>query len=200
MDPFLFIHISFFLLRTGLSLRISQFGSYFQNRAAASLTPFPSDGWPSPLFVLTLMWVFKRKSFCILITNPFLSQNARSSSLLLPSSHPYPFSPIILPHHISGKKSEFFLSQGEGGCLRSPCRSWGGGSSWFRAVHWGGDGARPRCERLRPRPVLWMLGQTHVNGWSRIVASQNGGSTSYIFPLRLGVLQWSHHLFNNLDK
>ena len=27
-------------------------------------------------------------------------------------------------------------------------------------------------------------------------ASQNGGSTSYIFPFRLGVLQWSRHLFN----
>ena len=45
-----------------------------------------------------------------------------------------------------------------------------------------------------------MLGQTHVNGWSRVIASQNGGSTSYIFPLRLGVLQWSRHLFNYLDK
>ena len=45
-----------------------------------------------------------------------------------------------------------------------------------------------------------MLGQTHVNGWSRVVASQNGGSTDYIFPLRLGVLQWSRHLFNYLDK
>ena len=41
-----------------------------------------------------------------------------------------------------------------------------------------------------------MLGQTHVNGWSRVITSQNGGSTSYIFPLRLGVLQWSRHLFN----
>ena len=41
-----------------------------------------------------------------------------------------------------------------------------------------------------------MLGQTHVNGWSRVIASQNGGSTSYISPLRLGVLQWSRHLFN----
>ena len=41
-----------------------------------------------------------------------------------------------------------------------------------------------------------VLGQTHVNGWSRVVASQNGGSTSYIFPLRLRVLQWSRHLFN----
>ena len=56
------------------------------------------------------------------------------------------------------------------------------------------------CERPRPRPVLCMLGQTHMNGWSRIIASQNGGSTSYIFPLRLGVLQWSRHLFNYLDK
>ena len=55
------------------------------------------------------------------------------------------------------------------------------------------------CERPRPRPVFYkdvLLGQTHVNGWSRVVASQNGGSTSYIFPLRLGVLQWSRHLIN----
>ena len=29
-----------------------------------------------------------------------------------------------------------------------------------------------------------------------VIASQNGGSTSYIFPFRLGVLQWSRHLFN----
>ena len=41
-----------------------------------------------------------------------------------------------------------------------------------------------------------MLGQTHVNGWSRVIASQNRGSTSYIFPFRLRVLQWSRHLFN----
>ena len=47
-----------------------------------------------------------------------------------------------------------------------------------------------------PGPFYEMLGQTHVNGWSRVIASQNGGSTSYIFPLRLGVLQWSPHLFN----
>ena len=45
-----------------------------------------------------------------------------------------------------------------------------------------------------------MLGQTHVNGWSHVVTSQNGGSTSYIFPLRLGVLQWSRHLFNYWKK
>ena len=53
-------------------------------------------------------------------------------------------------------------------------------------------------ERLRPRLVFFrMLGQTHVNWWSRVLASQNGGSTSYIFPFRLRVLQWSHHLFNH---
>ena len=51
-----------------------------------------------------------------------------------------------------------------------------------------------------PGPFYGMLDQTHVNGWSRVIASQNGGSTSYIFPLRLGVLQWSRHLFNYLDK
>ena len=53
------------------------------------------------------------------------------------------------------------------------------------------------CERPRPWPIFYMmLGQTHVNGWSRVVASQNRGSTDYIFPLRLWVLQWSRHLFN----
>ena len=54
------------------------------------------------------------------------------------------------------------------------------------------------CERPRPQPAFYdvVLGQTHVNGWSRVVASQNGGSTDYIFPFRLGILQWSHHLFN----
>ena len=52
-----------------------------------------------------------------------------------------------------------------------------------------------------PGPFLQdVLGQTQVNGWSRVIASQNGDSTSYIFPLRLGVLQWSRHLFNYLDK
>ena len=47
-----------------------------------------------------------------------------------------------------------------------------------------------------PTPFFKMLGQTHVNGWSCVITSQNGGSTSYIFPLRLGVLQWSRYLFN----
>ena len=47
-----------------------------------------------------------------------------------------------------------------------------------------------------PDPLLWMLGQIHMNGWSRVIASQNGGSTDYIFPFRLRVLQWSRHLFN----
>ena len=37
-------------------------------------------------------------------------------------------------------------------------------------------------------PFLGCVGQTHVNGWSRVVASQNGGSTCYIFPFRLRVL------------
>ena len=45
-------------------------------------------------------------------------------------------------------------------------------------------------------PSPFYEGQTHVNGWIRVVASQNGGSTSYIFPFRLRVLQWSRRLFN----
>ena len=52
------------------------------------------------------------------------------------------------------------------------------------------------CERPRPRPLFMMWGQIHMNGWSCVIASQNGGLTDYIFPLRLRVLQWSHHLFN----
>ena len=39
-----------------------------------------------------------------------------------------------------------------------------------------------------PSPFL-MLGQTHVNEWSRVIVSQNGDSTDYIFPCRLRVLQ-----------
>ena len=45
-------------------------------------------------------------------------------------------------------------------------------------------------ERPCPRPpFLGVLGQTHVNGWSHIIVSQNGGSTDYIFPFKLRVLQ-----------
>ena len=48
-----------------------------------------------------------------------------------------------------------------------------------------------------PGPLLYrMLGQTHVNGWSRIIASQNGDLTDFIFLFRLRVLQWNRHLFN----
>ena len=71
---------------------------------------------PSPLFVLTLMtWVFKKESFCTLITNSFLSQNTCSPSLtlLLPFSQPYPLSPTKLPHHVSSEKSKFFPSKGK---------------------------------------------------------------------------------------
>ena len=41
-----------------------------------------------------------------------------------------------------------------------------------------------------------MLGQTHVNGWNRVIAFRNGGLTRYIFRYRLKVLQWSHNFFN----
>ena len=75
-------------------------------------------------------------------------------------------------------------------------------SNWSKLGNWSNSYInlmdRGVCERPRPRPAFYgmMLGQTHVNGWSHVIASQNGGSTSYIFPLRLGVLQWSRHLFN----
>ena len=47
-----------------------------------------------------------------------------------------------------------------------------------------------------PDPFYRTLDQTHVNGWSCIIVSQNRGSTSYISPFRLRVLQWSRYLFN----
>ena len=60
---------------------------------------------------------------------------------------------------------------------------------------------RLRCVRDRtPGPFYRMLSQTHVNGWSCVIASQNEGLTSYIFPFKLRVLQWSRHLFNYQDK
>ena len=49
---------------------------------------------------------------------------------------------------------------------------------------------------MPPARLYMMMGQTHVNGWNRVIASQNRGSIDYIFPLRLGVLQWSRLLFN----
>ena len=51
-------------------------------------------------------------------------------------------------------------------------------------------------ETAPPARFYMMLGQIHLNGWSRVIASQNGDSTDYIFPLKLGVLQWNCHLFN----
>ena len=45
-----------------------------------------------------------------------------------------------------------------------------------------------------------VLGQTHVNGWSRVIVSQNRGLTNYIFLFRLRVLQWSRRLFNCWNK
>ena len=59
---------------------------------------------------------------------------------------------------------------------------------------------QPPVRDRAPNPFYRMLGQTHVNGWSCVIASQNEGSTSYIFPFRLRVLQWSRHLFNYYNK
>ena len=56
--------------------------------------------------------------------------------------------------------------------------------------------SRNLWETAPPAPFFMMLGQTHENGWSRVIAPQNGGLIDYIFPLRLRVLQWSRHLFN----
>ena len=38
------------------------------------------------------------------------------------------------------------------------------------------DSLLSMCERRYPRPLFfWMLGQTHVNEWSRVIVSQNRG-------------------------
>ena len=34
----------------------------------------------------------------------------------------------------------------------------------------------------------------------RVVVSQNEGSTDYVFPFRLKILQWSHHLMIGINK
>ena len=54
----------------------------------------------------------------------------------------------------------------------------------------------PLWETAPPAPFFRLSGQSHVYGWSRVIAFQNGGLTSYISPFRLRVLQWSRHLFN----
>ena len=54
----------------------------------------------------------------------------------------------------------------------------------------------PHVRDHAPSLFYRMLGQIHGNGWSRVVASQNWGSTNYIFPFKLRVLQWSRYLFN----
>ena len=53
--------------------------------------------------------------------------------------------------------------------------------------------------RDAPRPIL-ELGQTHMNGYSHVIASQNDGSTNYIIHFRLKVLQWSCHLIIRINK
>ena len=53
---------------------------------------------------------------------------------------------------------------------------------------------------IAPPTLFLVLDQTHVNRWSHVIASQNEGSTVYIFRFRLRVLQLSHHLFNYWDK
>ena len=50
--------------------------------------------------------------------------------------------------------------------------------------------------RDRAPGPFYDVGPNPREGVESCVASQNGDSTSYIFPLRLGVLQWSPHLFN----
>ena len=54
--------------------------------------------------------------------------------------------------------------------------------------------------RVQASSPFLVLGQTHVNGWSHVIVSQNRDLTNYIFPFRLRVLQWSRHLLNYWNK
>ena len=40
-----------------------------------------------------------------------------------------------------------------------------------------------------PDPFFWVLGQTHMNGLSRVIVSQNESLTDYVSLFRLRVLQ-----------
>ena len=71
---------------------------------------------------------------------------------------------------------------------------------WFAITRLSKNRVLNLWETAPPARFIELLGQTQVNGWSCVIASQNGGSTSYISPLRLRVLQWSRHLFNYWKK
>ena len=53
-----------------------------------------------------------------------------------------------------------------------------------------------KCERPRPRPVLWDVGPNPRKWVESCYCLSKWRFDGYIFPLRLGVLQWSRHLFN----
>ena len=61
-------------------------------------------------------------------------------------------------------------------------------------------GGTPPLVSTAPLAPFWVLGQTHVNEWSRFIVSQNGDSIDYIFPFRLRVLQWNRHSLNYWTK
>ena len=66
-----------------------------------------------------------------------------------------------------------------------------------KSTRWKPKSTKIIVRECAPGPFFYdVLGQTHVNGWSHVIASPNWGSTSYIFLFRLRVLQWSRHLFN----
>ena len=52
------------------------------------------------------------------------------------------------------------------------------------------------CERPRPRPVFMDVGPNPREWVESCYCVSKWRSTDYIFPLRLGVLQWSRQLFN----
>ena len=49
------------------------------------------------------------------------------------------------------------------------------------------------CERLRPGPFFLGVGPNPREWVECVIASQNGGSTDYIYPFRLRVLQSNCH-------
>ena len=95
---------------------------------------------------------------------------------------------LCCPYHYWNHYYYFYFTHGNFSLINE-FSTWRCGVAWDLQMLVVWETAPPAC-------FYWMLGQTHVNGWSRVIASQNGGSTSYISPFRLRVLQWSRHLFN----
>ena len=56
-----------------------------------------------------------------------------------------------------------------------------------------------QCER-QSLGLIFSVGPNPYEWWDHVITSQNEGSTNYISPFRLRVLQLSRHLFSYWNK